>query len=142
MHRAFFMTEILFGDEFTKEYPNFPANLQNAIVDFVTLVGEYGFYRATFHQYKGKISPSWRNLDPTNPNYTYTHTQKLWHYHIGIPVYRLSKTGRYHTSDMVLHFIWDNNKDKITIVDCTEHYCFDGSFWLPAPQYLTIDNNK
>ena len=113
------MTDILLGDEFVKEYPNFPPNLQNAIVDFIYLVERYGFDHAVFCHYKGKISPSWRNLSPTDPNYTYTN--HLWHYH---------------TSDMVLHFIWHKKQDSIIIVDCTDHYRYDKSFWLPAPQYL------
>lgn len=62
------MTDILLGDEFVKEYPNFPPNLQNAIVDFIYLVERYGFDHAVFCHYKGKISPSWRNLSPTDPN--------------------------------------------------------------------------
>lgn len=134
------MTDILLGDEFVKEYPDFPPNLQNAIVDFIYLVERYGFDHAVFCHYKGKISPSWRNLSPTDPNYTYTYTytNHLWHYHIGIPSYRLSPTGHYHTSDMVLHyFIWHKKQDSIIIVDCTDHYRYDKSFWLPAPQYLT-----
>lgn len=131
------MTDILLGDEFVKEYPNFPPNLQNAIVDFIYLVERYGFDHAVFCHYKGKISPSWRNLSPTDPNYTYTYTNHLWHYHIGIPSYHLSPMGHYHTSDMVLHFIWHKKQDSIIIVDCTDHYRYDKSFWLPAPQYLT-----
>lgn len=42
------MTDILLGDEFVKEYPNFPPNLQNAIVDFIYLVEQHGFNHAVF----------------------------------------------------------------------------------------------
>lgn len=105
------------------------------------LVAQHGFYQNTFHHYKGKISPSWKNLSKDDPNYHYAYDNKLWYYHIGIPLYRLSLSGRYHTSDMVLHFVWDNKQDVITIVDCTEHYRYDGSFWLPAQHYLTITHH-
>lgn len=136
------MLAVEFGDEFIKQYPNFPSNLQNAILDFITLVQEHGLEKSAWCYYKGKISHSWRNLNPNDPNYHYTFHNQLWHYHIGIPAYRLSRTGLYHTSDMVLHFVWDKTKDYIVVVDCTEHYKANGDFWLPAPQYLTFQKTS
>lgn len=130
------MFDIDFGDEFLLEYPNYPQDLQNAIQDFIDLVATHGLGKHTEHLYKGKLSHSWRGLDSCDPNYIYTRGNHLWHYHIGIPYYIASRYGNYYTSDMVLHFIWKKDDTHIVIVDCTEHYKSDGSFWLPLPRYL------
>lgn len=131
------MFEIEFGDEFTRQYPNFSINMQNAIQDFIEIVETHGLGDNTQQYYKGKLSHSWRNLAFDDPLYAYTKNNALWHYHIGIPVYTLSRSGLYYTSDMILHFVWQRNTKKIKIVDYTEHYRANGSFWLPNPIYLT-----
>lgn len=130
------MFDVYFGDEFTKEYPNFTGEMQEAIQCFIELVETHGLGEHTKTLYKGKLSPSWRNLDSNDPNFIYTKSNHLWHYHIGIPGYIASRYGSYYTSDMVLHFIWKQEERFITIIDCTEHYKSDGNFWLPSPKYL------
>jgi len=130
--------DVYYGDKFITEFQNFPKDLQDAILDFTALVEEHGLGSHTKDQgiYKGKISPSWRNLDQTDPDYIYTRANSLWHYHIGIPAYTPSKYGDYYTSDMVLHFVWKKDETKILIVDCTDHYNSHGKFWLPRSAYL------
>ncbi len=130
------MFDVDFGDEFTLEYSNFPKELQDAIQDFIDLFLLHGLGEHTKPFYKGKLSYSWRNLENSDPDYIYTKSNHLWHYHIGIPTYIASNYGSYYTSDMVLHFVWKKGENSILIVDCTDHYKSDGSFWLPSPKYL------
>lgn len=132
------MFDVYYGDKFTIEFQHFPKNLQDAVLDFTDLVEEHGLGSHNKNKgiYKGKISHSWRNLDPSDPDYAYTYSNSLWHYHVGIPAYIPSRHGNYYTSDMVLHFVWKKDETKILIVDCTEHYNAYGKFWLPRPAYL------
>ena len=89
-----------------------------------------------FSKYPGKVSPSWRGIEKTDPIYDFTYSNNLWHYHIGLPEYIKSKYNNYLTSDMILHFQWKNNINHIRILDITWHYKANGLFWLPKSNYL------
>jgi len=113
-----------FGKQFAVEFGRYPENQQDKILDFTDVYEE------------GKISPSWRGIDKTDPIYNYTYSNNLWHYHIGIPDYVKSKYNNYLTSDMILHFQRKQQIDHIRLVDITWHYKANGMFWLPSPEYL------
>lgn len=125
--------QVSFLPAFQREFKNFPVDQQDKVLDFIETYEEYGL--TDFSKYEGKISPSWRGLETTDPNYTYTRSNHLWHYHIGIPTYK-SVHSTYKTSDMVLHFQWPNKGEKINLVDMYYHYTNGGDFYLPTPQYL------
>lgn len=89
--QGFFMSDIYLVMSLPKNVQIFLPIYKTPLWIFFTLVEQHGFYKTNFHQYIGKISPSWRNLNPTDPAYIHTCTHKLWHYHIGIPVIDLAK---------------------------------------------------
>ncbi|QOQ75820.1 hypothetical protein IMF22_01720 [Pseudomonas poae] len=122
-----------YNDLFALEFQNYPADQQNAVVGFVTTFVACGL--RDFSRYPGKIAPSWGGLDPSHPDYAYTTTNHLWHYHLGVPVYTPSISGRYLTSDIVLHFEWPHRGSSIHLVDTCYHY-LKNSFYIPAPKYL------
>jgi hypothetical protein len=123
-----------FGKQFAVEFGRYPENQQDKILDFTDVYEEFGL--RDFSKYQGKISPSWRGIDKTDPIYNYTYSNNLWHYHIGIPDYIKSKYNNYLTSDMILHFQRKQQIDHIRLVDITWHYKANGMFWLPSPEYL------
>ncbi len=129
------MFEVDFSLKFVKEYPNFPQELQEAISQFVETFLQVGF---DLSYYKGKMACSYRMMDKLHPNYEYAFKNNLWHYHLGIPEYVKSRYGLYYTSDMLVHFR-KLSKNKIVIVDVTCHYKATGEFWLPAPDYLLVE---
>ena len=89
-----------------------------------------------FSKFQGKIAPSWRGIEKTNPIYDFTYSNSLWHYHVGLPDYIKSKYNNYLTSDMILHFQWKSNANHIRVLDITWHYKRNGEFWLPNSDYL------
>ena len=123
-----------FGKQFAVEFGRYPENQQDKILDFTDVYEEFGL--SDFSKYQGKISPSWRGIEKTDPIYDYTYSNSLWHYHVGIPEYFKSKYNNYLTSDMILHFQWKNNINHIRILDITWHYKANGLFWLPKSNYL------
>lgn len=123
-----------FGKQFAVEFNNYPENQQDKILDFIDIYEENGLN--DFSKFQGKISPSWRGIDKTNPIYDFTYSNSLWHYHVGLPDYIKSKYNNYLTSDMVLHFQWKNNSNHIRVLDITWHYKRNGEFWLPNSDYL------
>lgn len=125
--------QVLFSEKFKTELPNYPEQYQKAIFDFVQIYRQYGLQ--DFNRYKGKIKPSFYMVDKLHPNYDYAFRNKLWHYHLGLPQYRLSRYGTYHTSDIILHFSKISNH-QIKILTITDHYKVTGEFWLPSEGYL------
>jgi hypothetical protein len=123
-----------FGKQFAVEFNNYPENQQDKILDFTDIYEENGL--SDFSKFQGKISPSWRGIDKTNPIYDFTYSNSLWHYHVGLPDYIKSKYNNYLTSDMILHFQWKNNSNHIRVLDITWHYKRNGEFWLPHSDYL------
>ena len=123
-----------FGKQFAVEFGCYPESQQDKILDFTDVYEEFGL--SDFSKYPGKISPSWRGIEKTDPIYDFTYSNNLWHYHIGLPEYIKSKYNNYLTSDMILHFQWKNRSNHIFIADITWHYKSNGEFWLPEPNYL------
>ena len=123
-----------FGKQSAVEFSNYPEKQQNKILDFTDIYEEYGL--SEFSKYQGKISPSWRGIEKTDPIYDFTYSNNLWHYHVGLPEYTKSKYNNYLTSDMVLHFQWKKSSTHIRILDITDHYKSNGEFWLPNRNYL------
>lgn len=124
-----------YSEQFAKDFENFTEEQQDAILDFLDIYETYGL--TDFSRYPGKIIYSWHNLELTDSNYHYTKSNNLWHYHLGNakpPKYRQSISGKYQTSDRLLHFI--REKDRIILVDVLDHYKANGKFWLPLPNQL------
>jgi hypothetical protein len=120
--------EVYYLPQFKKEFTNYPTYQQDKILDFTDIYEVYGL--SNFDKYEGKITPSWSNLDPSDPNYSYTRDNNLWHYHIGIPEYK-QMHSKYKTSKVVLHFQWEDKGNIINLVDLYNHYLRDGTFYLP-----------
>ncbi len=116
------------------EFENFPADQQDKILLFASTYEEHGL--ADFTRYEGKLSPSWATLPDTDPNHAYAQLNALWHYHVGIPEYKVVH-GKYKTSDMVLHFQWPDKGTHISLVDVYYHHKSDGTFYIPPLAYLT-----
>jgi hypothetical protein len=125
--------EVLYLPQFKKEFENFPTYQQDKILDFTDIYEIKGL--SDFKEYEGKITPSWKNLEQSDPNYSYTFNNELWHYHVGVPDY-IQKHGKFKTSSVVLHFQWPSRSNTINLVDLYDHYLRDGSFYLPPSKYL------
>ncbi|WP_341985848.1 hypothetical protein [Morganella morganii] len=128
-----------FSTKFANEFKQFPQDQQDKVLDFIDVYEEKGL--SDFSCYEGKISNSWRGLEETDARYVYARDNKLWHYHIGIPVFR-SQHGKYKTSDWVLHFQWEREENSIVLVDMYKHYTKDGIFYLPSSSYLECPVEK
>ena len=124
-----------FKKVFATQFSNWSKKDQDKILDFTDIYEEYGL--DDFSKYPGKIAPSWSFLDISDPNYSYTTNNYLWHYHVGIPEYR-QVHDKFQTSSYVLHFQWKNKGTHISLVDCYEHYLKNGTFYLPPEQYLEL----
>lgn len=123
-----------FKRKFAAEFTNFPPDQQDKVLDFLATYTKYGL--GDFSHYIGKVTPSWKGAAPGGPDYNYSLTNYLWHYHIGLPHYSTTTHGRYQTSDWVLHFQWPKRGDHISLVDLYSHYTSAGKFHLPPPEYL------
>jgi len=122
-----------FKKQFAAEFPRYPKDQQDKILDFTDIYEQHGL--TNFTKYPGKITPSWTGIYPPDPVYDYAWKNDLWHYHIGIPEYK-SVHGQYKTSDWVLHFQWVNGRRHIDLVDVCYHYKSDGTFYLPPAESL------
>ena len=104
---------VIFGEEFIKQFKNFPESDQRKIYDFVIHVRHYGF-----NGLKGRNKPS-HNVDKNDSNFAtkvrYAIDNDLHHYHIGIPSYTQSPISDM-TSEYILHYVRVND-DEIRIVD-------------------------
>lgn len=123
-----------FGKQFAVQFGHYPEDQQDKILDFTDIYEEFGL--KDFSKYQGKITPSWRGIDKTDPIYDFTYSNNLWHYHIGMPDYVKSKYNNYSTSDMILHFQRKDHKKLIRLLDITWHYKANGEFWLPTNECL------
>lgn len=121
-----------FADEFTRFVPE----QQLKIAEFIFRYQAVGL--VDFNSYEGKIAPSWSGLEANDPNFAYTRDNSLWHYHIGLPTYK-QVHPTYKTSDWLLHFQWPDKGPKIELVDLYQHHKADGTFYLPSPDYLTVE---
>jgi len=123
-----------FKAKFADEFKRLPAAEQDKVIEFTDLYEAHGL--ADFSKYPGKITQSWKGLDPAGDDYKFTYNNCLWHYHIGLPKYNQSVSGKYLTSDWVLHFQWMYKGSHIALVDLYQHVGYNGKFWLPKPEYL------
>ncbi|EPZ0277592.1 hypothetical protein ACXIXE_003672 [Acinetobacter baumannii] len=123
-----------FGKQFAIQFGRYPEDQQDKILDFTDIYEEFGL--KDFSKYQGKIAPSWRGIDKTDPIYDFAYSNNLWHYHIGMPSYVKSKYNNYSTSDMLLHFQRKDHIKHIRLLDITWHYKANGEFWLPTTECL------
>ena len=126
--------QVEFGKLFAIEFENYPKDQQDAIIKFIEVFLKSGL--TDFTHFEGKIAPSWKGLQNNHPHYNFAKKYNLWHYHIGIPDYQKSQYGDYLTSDYIVHFMLQDNRMKIVLIDTTAHYRSDGSFWFPRAKYL------
>ncbi|WP_273393093.1 hypothetical protein [Actinobacillus porcinus] len=119
---------IEYGSLFRKEFANFPVKDQDAIVEFVEHILKFGF---TNLEGRNKSSDNVHKDDPYfAQKVKYAQEHHLWHYHIGILAFDLSKPFGDRTSEYVLHYQRFN--DRIKIVDYSAHPPFN----LPTIPYL------
>lgn len=119
---------IEYGSLFRKEFANFPVKDQDAIVEFVEHILKFGF---TNLEGRNKSSDNVHKDDPYfAQKVKYAQEHHLWHYHIGILAFDLSKPFGDRTSEYVLHYQRFN--DRIKIVDYSAHPPFN----LPTTPYL------
>jgi hypothetical protein len=64
-----------FGKQFAVEFGNYPENQQDKILDFTDIYEEFGL--SDFSKYQGKISPSWRGIEKTDPIYDFTYSNNF-----------------------------------------------------------------
>lgn len=119
--------EVKFGVKFQQHMANFPKADRLKLTRFIVHVETHGFDGLT-----GRNKSS-DNVPSDDPNWLtkikYAQTHCLWHYHIGIPQYRLSEHGDF-TSEYVLHYILQD--ECIVLVDLSPH----PPLALPDPTYL------
>lgn len=108
--------KVIFGDDFGQKFKHFPKADKVKIFEFASHIEQFGFVGL---QGRNKSSD---NVPKNDPNWLakvrYAQEYHLWHYHIGIPDYQLSKNGDY-TSEYVLHY--RRFDDKIIIVAMSSH---------------------
>lgn len=124
---------VRFSAQFAAEFTRFQPDQQRKITEFMALYQKVGL--SDFSKYEGKLAPSGRGLAQNDPAYIYAHNNALWHYHIGLPVYK-QVHPTYKTSDWVLHFQWIGKGPRIDLVDLYTHYDSDGNFYMPPENSL------
>lgn len=119
------------GKEFARVFSNFPVGDQDKILDFIEHVEVHGF-----DGLEGKNVSS-TNVDKDDPQFILkvqkARQYNLFHYHIGIPSYRVSPNG-YKTSEYVIHYR-KISVNEIKIVDMSSH----PPFQLPSNVHLDDD---
>lgn len=124
---------VLLGKKFIDEFVNFPDKDQDAITAFIEHVFEFGL-----ENLEGKNKPS-HDVDNDDPEYLkkvrFAVEHNLWHYHIGIVSYDMSKVFGKRTSEYVLHYS-QMAKNNIGVVDYGRH----PPFRLPSLNYLELEN--
>jgi hypothetical protein len=118
------------GPQWKKEWPNYQPDQRYRVGLFVQTFLVHGLDATKF---QGRISPSWMNLAQGSVLHTYTTTHWLWHYHIGLPMYRQAMGGD--VSDEVLHFQWVYNSKHVDLIELSPHY-LGGKFFLPLAASL------
>lgn len=124
---------VSFSQEFAKTFAGLSVADQKKIDDFIGIFLAHGL--GSFSHYPGKIAPSWSG-PATRTDAAYARANELWHYHVGIPRFKPSVSGKYATSDWLLHFQWPKCGSDIKIVDLLPHNSSSRGFNLPAPQAL------
>lgn len=109
--------------------PHFTSDEKAKVADFIVTYQDHGL--KDFSLYPGKISRTGSG-DCTDEEREFALSHNLWHYHIGIPNYVQSPSGKYMTSRDVLHFQWFQDENRIRLVDMYRHYLYNGKFYVPA----------
>lgn len=119
--------DVAIGKLFSEERKNFLESDQLKIANFIFHVNNHGLTNLTGRNKSSadvpKDDPDWL------AKVTYAISNKLWHYHIGIPQYNTSLKGD-QVSEYVLHYIREANYIKIVRLD--DH----SPFALPPLKYL------
>ena len=120
--------EVTLGELFSKELMNFPQSDRLLIHKFIWHIQHFGF---TNLEGRNKSSNNVHKDDPYfAQKVKYAQEHHLWHYHIGILAFDLSKPFGDRTSEYILHYQRFN--DRIKIVDYSAHPPFN----LPTIPYL------
>lgn len=119
-----------FGRQFAVEWNNYQQDQKDKVASFVITVQVHGLDQTKL---PGKLSASWINANATD--HAYALRNDLWHYHIGLPTYRVNMYGPA-TSDWLLHFQHVSGSTHISIVDMYTHYTSKGGFYLPKPPHV------
>ena len=113
---------------FSGIYKNFPHKDREMIYAFIQHIEQNGF-----NNLEGLNKES-HHVDKNHPEFIvrvrYAIRNNLWHYHIGIVRYDISKPFGFRTSEYILHYVKGN--DFIKIVDYSDH----PPFKLPKEDYL------
>lgn len=108
--------------------PHFKADEKAKVADFIVTYQDHGL--KDFNLYPGKIVRTGSG-DCTQEEREFALRHNLWHYHVGIPTYVTSPSGKYMTSRDVLHFQWFQEENRIRLVDMYRHYLYNGKFYVP-----------
>lgn len=113
---------------FEKHYQNFPQRDKEQIAKFVVHILSHGF-----EGLEGRNKQS-DDVPFSDPDFVrkveYAANNHLWHYHIGIIRYDLTKPYGERTSEYILHY--QRLGDVVKIVDYSPH----PPFQLPTENYL------
>ncbi len=119
--------EIIIGDKLKAELQNLPDKDLVKIMDFINHLKINGF-----NDLEGRNKKS-DNVPTDDPKWqhkvSYAQQHNLWHYHIGIPEYKISESGDF-VSEYILHYQLIGKRVKI--VDFSAH----PPFRLPSSSYL------
>ncbi|HDH7837945.1 hypothetical protein ORL26_16770 [Raoultella ornithinolytica] len=118
-----------FGKQFLKELQQYPQPDRKKILSFAQKVRDEGFANLPG---RNKFSD---DVDTDDPEFLlkvrYVHKHCLWHYHIGIIEYDITKPLGDQTSEYVVHYS-RKEVNSIKLVDYSAH----PPFRLPTITYL------
>lgn len=121
--------EVVFSRYFRDCYANFSESDRRKIYSFYEHVKKHGLV-----ELEGRNKNS-DNVHKDDPNFlekvAYAIKHKLWHYHIGIVRYDLSRPFGHRTSEWVLHYV-NESPESIKIADLDWH----PPFRLPTEERL------
>ncbi|EDE8442921.1 hypothetical protein BZU22_12865 [Salmonella enterica subsp. enterica serovar Pomona] len=116
------------GWSFSVIFSGLPATEQHKIANFISHVK-----KDAWKNLEGRNKKS-DDINPASPDYwkkiAFVNQFNLWHYHIGIKQYNLSKKYGDRTSRFVLHYM--RKLEQVKIVDMSEH----PPFILPTQHQL------
>ncbi|EAW3717065.1 hypothetical protein FES05_14680 [Salmonella enterica] len=109
--------DISFSKHFRRIFSGLPATEQHKIANFISHVK-----KNAWENLEGRNKKS-DDINPASPDYwekiAFVNQFNLWHYHIGIKQYNLSKKYGDRTSRFVLHYM--RKPEQVKIVDMSEH---------------------
>ncbi|PHM70397.1 hypothetical protein [Xenorhabdus kozodoii] len=118
------------GIQFAKEILNYPIEDKKKILAFIKHTQQNGLREL---EGRNKSSDDVDKDDPFFPTKVkFAQQHKLWHYHIGVVEYDLSKPFGDRTSEYVLHYINQLVPDELKVVDFSGH----PPFKMPLSSYL------